>query len=200
MSHATKEELIGRISEEVRGCRLCALSEGRLNPVVGEGSLDSPVVFVGEGPGRKEDETGRPFVGSAGRLLDTLLSHIGLGRSEVYITNVVKCRPPGNRRPKSGEVRSCTPYLDEQLAVISPRVIAPMGNSATSHMLRRFGLGRASIGEIHGRPFEVEAPWGRAVLFPLYHPAAVLYNRGLEAELIEDFESLKELLGSGGPR
>ncbi len=200
MSHATKEELIGRISEEVRGCRLCALSEGRLNPVVGEGSLDSPVVFVGEGPGRKEDETGRPFVGSAGRLLDKLLSHIGLGRSKVYITNVVKCRPPGNRRPKSGEVRSCTPYLDEQLAIISPRGIAPMGNSATSHMLRRFGLGRASIGEIHGRPFEVEAPWGRAVLFPLYHPAAVLYNRGLEAELIEDFKSLKELLGSGGPR
>jgi DNA polymerase len=118
----------------------------------------------------------------------------------VYITNVVKCRPPRNRRPKSGEVRSCTPYLDEQLAVISPQVIAPMGNSATSHMLRRFGLGRASIGEIHGRPFEVEAPWGRVVLFPLYHPAAVLYNRGLEAELIEDFESLKDLLGSGGPR
>ena len=200
MSHATKEELIGRISEEVRGCRLCALSEGRLNPVVGEGSLDSPVVFVGEGPGRKEDETGRPFVGSAGRLLDKLLSHIGLDRSEVYITNVVKCRPPGNRRPKSGEVRSCTPYLDEQLTVISPRVIAPMGNSATSHMLRTFGLGRSSIGEIHGRPLEAEAPWGRAVLFPLYHPAAVLYNRGLEAELIEDFESLKELLGSGGPR
>jgi DNA polymerase len=200
LSHAPKEELIGRVSEEVSGCRLCALSEGRLKPVVGEGSLDSLVVFVGEGPGRKEDESGRPFVGSAGKFLDKLLSHIGLDRSDVYITNVVKCRPPGNRRPKSVEVRSCTPYLDEQLVVISPRVIASMGNSATSHMLRRFGLGRASIGEIHGRLFEVEAPWGRVVLFPLYHPAAVLYNRGLEAELIEDFESLKALLGSGGPR
>jgi len=200
LSHASKEDLIGRVSEEVHGCRLCVLSEGRLNPVVGEGSLDSPVVFVGEGPGRKEDEAGRPFVGSAGRLLDKLLSHIGLDRSEVYITNVVKCRPPGNRRPKSGEVRSCTPYLDEQLAIISPRVISPMGNSAAAHLLKRFGLGRASIGEIHGRALEVEAPWGRAVLFPLYHPAAVLYNRGLEAEQIEDFESLGRMLGSGGPR
>ena len=200
MSQAPKEELIRRVSEKVRGCHLCALSEGRLNPVVGEGSLDSPVVFVGEGPGRKEDETGRPFVGSAGKLLDQLLARIGLDRSEVYITNVVKCRPPGNRRPKSGEIRTCAPYLDEQLAAISPRVVAPMGNSAAAHLLRRYGLGRASIGEIHGRALDAEAPWGRAVLFPLYHPAAVLYNRGLEAELTGDFESLGGLLGSGGPR
>lgn len=161
---------------------------------MGEGNIESPLVFVGEAPGRKEDETGRPFVGSAGRLLDQLLSHIGLDRREAYITNVVKCRPPGNRRPKSGEVRSCTQYLDEQLAVISPRVIAPMGNSAAAHLLRRFDLEKASIGEIHGRAFDVEAPWGRAVLFPLYHPAAVLYNRELEAGLTEDFESLRALL------
>jgi DNA polymerase len=194
LSHAPKEELIGRVSEEVHGCRLCALSEARLNPVVGEGSLDSPVVFVGEGPGRKEDETGRPFVGSAGKLLDQLLAHVGLDRSEVYITNVVKCRPPGNRRPKSGEVRSCTPYLDEQLTIISPRVIAPMGNSAASHLLKMYDLERASIGEIHGRSFNVEAQWGSVTVFPLYHPAAVLYNRELEAELKMDFEALSELL------
>lgn len=173
---------------------MCALSEGRLNPVVGEGSLDSLVVFVGEGPGRKEDETGRPFVGSAGKLLDQLLAHIGLDRSEVYITNVVKCRPPGNRRPKSGEVRSCTPYLEEQLTVISPRVIAPMGNSAAGHLLKMYDLERASIGEIHGRPFNVEVQWGSVTVFPLYHPAAVLYNRELEAELKMDFEALSELL------
>jgi uracil-DNA glycosylase family 4 len=194
LSHALKEELIGRVSKEVRGCRLCALSEGRLNPVVGEGSLDSLVVFVGEGPGRKEDETGRPFVGSAGKLLDQLLAHIGLDRSEVYITNVVKCRPPGNRRPKSGEVRSCTPYLDEQLTIISPRVIAPMGNSAAGHLLKMYDLERASIGEIHGRPFNVDVQWGSVTVFPLYHPAAVLYNRELEAELKMDFEALSELL------
>ena len=167
---------------------------------MGEGNIESPLVFVGEAPGRKEDETGRPFVGSAGKLFDQLLSHTGLDRSEVYITNVVKCRPPGNRRPKSEEVRSCTPYLDEQLTVISPRVIAPMGNSAAAHLLRRFGLERSSIGVIHGRALDVEAPWGRVVLFPLYHPAAVLYNRGLGAELTVDFESLKALLDSGGPR
>jgi uracil-DNA glycosylase family 4 len=182
------------LEEQIQNCNRCGLCHSRRKAVLGEGNIESPLAFVGEAPGRKEDETGRPFVGSAGRLLDRLLSHIGLDRHEVYITNVVKCRPPGNRRPKSGEVRSCTPYLDEQLTAISPQVIAPMGNSATAHLLRRFGLERASIGEIHGRAIDVEAPWGRAVLFPLYHPAAVLYNRELEAELTQDFESLRALL------
>lgn len=195
MSQARKKQFIQRLTEEVLRCRRCSLCDGRKNPVIGEGSLCSPVALVGEAPGRKEDETGRPFVGSAGKLLDGLLSGIGLDRSKVYITNIVKCRPPGNRRPKAGEIRSCTPHLDQQLAVISPRIVAPMGNSATGYFLKRFGRGRASIGEIHGRPFEADAPWGLAIVLPLYHPAAVLYNRGLEAELRRDFESLSSLMG-----
>lgn len=166
----------------------------------GEGNIESPLVFVGEAPGRKEDESGRPFVGSAGKLLDAALESAGLSRSRVYITNVVKCRPPGNRRPRSDEVETCTgTYLDEQLGIIAPRVVAPMGNSALRHIFARFGLGRSSIGEVHGRPHPVEFGWGEGVVFPLYHPAAILYNRSLEAELHADLEALVVLLGSVSP-
>ncbi len=187
------------MEDRIGGCRLCRLCESRTNPVPGEGSLDSPVVFVGEAPGRREDEQGRPFVGSAGRFLDVMLGHAGLGRCDVYITNVVKCRPPKNRRPRADEMMECTAYLGEQLNIIGPRILAPMGNSSASYFQKMFGLERASVGKVHGRKFEVQAPWGSVVVFPLYHPAAVLYNRRLESELRGDFESLKGLLSRGAP-
>lgn len=187
------------VEERIEGCRLCRLCEGRKNPVPGEGSLDSPVVLVGEAPGRSEDEQGKPFVGSAGRLLDLMLGHAGLGRGDVYITNVVKCRPPENRRPRADEVNECTAHLDEQLSIIGPRVLAPMGNSSASYFFKKFGLERASIGEVHGKAFEVQADWGPVVVFPLYHPAAALYNRGLESEMRRDFEGLKGALLGGAP-
>jgi len=156
--------------------------------------LDSPLVLVGEAPGRKEDELGKPFVGAAGKILDNMLEGAGLERSRLFITNVVKCHPPKNRRPLSKEVRACTMHLEALLGIISPRVIAPMGNSSTSYILGRYGLERSSIGEVHGRSLEAQAPWGRIVIFPLYHPAAVLYNRSLEGELKRDFASLKRVL------
>ncbi|MCW3992616.1 MAG: uracil-DNA glycosylase [Candidatus Bathyarchaeota archaeon] len=187
------------ISEEISNCRRCGLCDGRRNPVVGEGNLDATVAFIGEAPGRREDETGRPFVGAAGRLLDRLLSNVGLGRGDVYISNVLKCRPPNNRRPRLEEARACAPHLERQLGIIEPRVIAPMGNSAIGYLMRRFGLTPAYIGQIHGRHFEAEAPWGRLTLSPLYHPAAALYNKDLGRVLEEDFESLRLLLGRVGP-
>lgn len=195
MTPNSKAERMRRLSEEVLDCRRCGLCDGRRNPVVGEGTLDATVVFIGEGPGRREDETGRPFVGAAGRLLDRLLHNIGLGRGDVYIGNVVKCRPPNNRRPRPEEIRACAPHLERQLEIIQPRVVAPMGNSALGYLMRRFGLTPASIGKVHGRHFEVESPWGRVVLFPLYHPAAALYVKDLERVMEEDFESLGRLLG-----
>lgn len=187
------------IADAVRVCERCRLHEGRINAVPGEGDLASPVVLVGEAPGRKEDESGRPFVGSAGKLLDAALERVGLTRSMVYITNVVKCRPPGNRRPRSDEVATCTGYLDEQLAILAPRVVAPMGNSALHHVFGGFGLARAVIGEVHGRPHPVAFGWGEGVVFPLYHPAAILYNRNLETELHADLEAMVALLGSVSP-
>ncbi len=187
------------IADAARTCERCRLHEGRLNSVPGEGDLFSSVVLVGEAPGRKEDESGRPFVGSAGKLLDAALEHVGLTRPRIYITNVVKCRPPGNRRPRSDEVATCTGYLDEQLAIMAPRVVAPMGNSALRHVFNRFGLGRAVIGEVHGKPHPLDFDWGEGVVFPLYHPAAILYNRSLEADLHADLEALVALLGSVSP-
>jgi len=190
----SKTERMRRLTEEVLNCRRCGLCDGRRNPVIGEGDLDAAVSLIGEAPGRREDETGRPFVGAAGRFLDNLLHHIGLERGEVYIGNILKCRPPNNRRPLPEEIRACAPHLEEQLEIIQPRIVAPMGNSAIGHLMRRFGLTPAPIGQVHGKQFEVESPWGRVVLFPLYHPAAALYVRGLEWVLEEDFESLRGLL------
>lgn len=179
---------------QVHSCRRCRLHAERNIPVVGEGFLSSPIVFIGEAPGRKEDKTGRPFVGAAGQVLNKMLEHIGLERNEVYITNVVKCRPPGNRQPSTDEVEACTPFLDRQLETIKPLILAPMGNSATGYTMKRFGLKERSIGQIHGRKFAVKAPWGSTIIFPLYHPATMLYNQSMERVLLADFESLKELL------
>ena len=196
MERLRKEEKLEEIARQIRLCRRCGLCNSRLNTVPGEGNPDSPVVFVGEAPGREEDEQGKPFVGSAGRLLDKLLGEAGLGREEVYIANILKCRPPGNRRPKSDEMRACAQHLDAQLEVISPMIIAPMGNSAAGHMMRKYGLKRERIGRVHGEVLPVEASWGRVCLFPLYHPAAVLYNRHLQQELKKALDSLKRTLDS----
>jgi DNA polymerase len=129
--------------------------------------------------------------------LDGALESVGFERRGVFITNVVKCRPPGNRRPRADEVAECAVFLDEQLGVLEPRVVAPMGNSALRYFFGRFGLGRAAIGEVHGEGFTVGFPWGEGLLFPLYHPAAVLYNRGLGEVLEEDLGAMVSLLSLG---
>ncbi|MBQ04811.1 uracil-DNA glycosylase [Candidatus Bathyarchaeota archaeon] len=183
------------ITDAARTCERCCLHKGRLNVVPGEGSLCSSVVLIGEAPGRKEDESGRPFIGSAGKILDEAMENAGLARSQVYITNVVKCRPPGNRRPRLDEVAACTNYLYDQLAILTPQVIAPMGNSALYHVFNHFGFGNATIGEVHGKPHLLDFVWGKGVVFPLYHPAAILYNRTLKNDLHADFEALGDLLG-----
>jgi uracil-DNA glycosylase len=191
---ADKARLFEKLVADVAACRSCGLCKGAKNRVNGEGDLDSCAVFVGEAPGRREDESGRPFVGSAGRLLDRLLSGAGLSRRKIFISNVVRCRPPGNRRPKGGEVEACSGHLDRLLGIIEPKVIAPMGNSAIEYIFERYELGGAVIGDVHGKPLEVEAPWGKVVVFPLYHPAAAIYNRKLLVELEADMAALALLL------
>jgi len=181
------------LSGRADACTLCGLSGSRSRVVVGSGSLDASIVLVGEAPGRKEDETGLPFVGSAGKLLDRLLAEAGLGRDDVFITNIVKCRPPGNRRPKRPEVEPCEPYLDEQLSIIMPRVVAPMGNSPLTYFQGRYGLPRRVVGDVHGEAFTVRESWGEVTLIPLYHPAAAIYNRRLLKELEEDMRKLSRL-------
>jgi uracil-DNA glycosylase len=153
--------------------------------VPGEGPSDASVVIIGEGPGRNEDLQGRPFVGAAGKQLDGLLKDAGLVRDDVYITNVVKCRPPENRRPTEAEADACHPYLERQIELLRPRVVVLLGDSA----LKRF-LPDQTLSGAHGRLFNR----GGLALFPTYHPAAMIYNRGLEKVSSEDFKALGKIL------
>ena len=189
-----KLQRMQHLKDRLDACTLCSLSGSRTRAVVGSGSLDASVVLVGEAPGRKEDETGLPFVGSAGKLLDRLLAEAGLSREDVFITNIVKCRPPRNRRPKKAEVEQCESYLHEQLSIIRPRVVAPMGNSPLAYFQGRYGLPGEAIGNVHGKAFTVNESWGEVTLMPLYHPAAAIYNRRLLEELKRDMKRLAGLL------
>jgi len=170
-----------KIAVDVRGCPLCKLSRSRKNAVPGEGQLSAKIMFIGEAPGRSEDEKGRPFVGAAGRILDELLKKAGIERSEVFITNIVKCRPPNNRVPKEDELTACRPYLDRQIALIKPKVICILGRTAYSSL-----LGGSSITANRGKIVERAGQ----KYFLTFHPAAVIYNKGLLSALEADLKKL----------
>lgn len=179
------EELLRQVADEVRSCTKCGLRMGRKHAVPGEGPVDSDIIFIGEGPGFHENEQGRPFVGAAGKFLEELLASIGKTREEVFICNVIKCRPPGNRDPQIDEIQSCEGYLDRQIQAISPKLIVTLG---------RFSMARyfpnARIGSIHG-----QASWvkGRLVV-PMYHPAAALHQPSLREVVKADFAQLPGLI------
>lgn len=179
-----------RVSQEVISCVLCPLSVGRRKAVPGEGSSHAKVMIVGEAPGYNEDLQGKPFVGSAGQLLDELLRSIGIKRESVFITNIVKCRPPNNRPPRVLERKACRPYLVRQMDLVRPTIVCPMGNTALNDL-----MGRLPIGETHGKAMEKEG----ITYLPLYHPAAALYDVSLKNVLFVDFKALGLLLGIGGP-
>jgi uracil-DNA glycosylase len=179
------EALLSAVAAEVSGCTRCPLHAGRTRTVPGEGNPLSDVLLVGEGPGAREDATGRPFVGPAGQLLDELLRAIGWTREQVFIANVVKCRPPGNRDPEPEEIAACRPYLDRQEAALDPAVIVTLGR----HSLRRY-LPDARIGEVHGR---LRRSGGRFV-YPMYHPAAALHQSSLRETLFADIRGLPAAL------
>jgi DNA polymerase len=180
------EGRLAAIADEVRACSRCALANRRTLAVPGEGNVLSDVLLVGEGPGAREDATGRPFVGPAGQLLDELLHSIGWARRDVFITNVVKCRPPGNRDPEPAEVAACASYLDRQEQALDPAVIVTLGR----HSLQRY-LPGARIGAVHGRLRR--APGGQHV-FPMYHPAAALHQASLRETLFHDVRGLPSAL------
>ncbi len=169
-------------ADTIRGCTLCRLHAGRTHAVPGEGPVYAPVLLVGEAPGRDEDLSGRPFVGRAGRILNAALEDASLSRDSVYITNVVKCRPPGNRRPKPDEMVACRMYLMGQIACVQPKIIVTLGATALRGVL--------------GRPHELQAARGERLqlggirVVATYHPAAVLYNRSLERELRRDLRNV----------
>jgi uracil-DNA glycosylase family 4 len=176
---------------EIAGCTRCRLSEGRTQVVFGNGNPSADLMFVGEAPGFHEDKQGFPFVGQAGKLLDQLLEGIGLSRDMVFVANVLKCRPPGNRDPMPDEIESCEPHLFRQVELIEPKLVATLGNFATK-LLSGKQLG---ITRVHGQEQEVTVGGRRVLLYPIYHPAAALYTPKMLAVLQEDFSRIPELIG-----
>ena len=178
-------DTIKSLEQAVAVCTDCSLCETRTHTVPGEGADKSDVLFIGEGPGFREDQIGRPFVGPSGKLLDDLLGLISLARPDVYIANVVKCRPPNNRDPFPEEIKACRKYLDHQIRLIDPKVIVTLG---------RFSLGcflpQETISKVHGQP----RLWGNRYIFPMYHPAAALHQGNLRTVLEDDMRKLPELL------
>jgi uracil-DNA glycosylase family 4 len=175
----------------VAGCTRCRLAQGRTQVVFGAGNAQAELMFVGEAPGFHEDKQGLPFVGQAGKLLEKLLAQIGLSRSDVYIANVIKCRPPGNRDPQPDEIEACESHLFRQIELIEPTVVATLGNFATKLLSGR-PLG---ITKVHGQEQETTLGGRKVLLYPLYHPAAALYTPAMLKVLESDFARLPELLG-----
>ena len=185
MSIIESENSLRQIAEEVQSCKRCPLSYSRKNSVPGEGPANSEIMFIGEGPGFYENEQGRPFVGQAGKYLEELLQKIGLKRTEVYITNVVKCRPPANRDPQDEELTACHNFLERQIRVIQPRIIVTLGRFSMGLYLKE-----AKISLVHGN-----AVWVRGqMIIPMYHPAAGLHQPALKASIEKDFLKVPEYI------
>ena len=190
-----KESLLDQIRADIVSQNICSdLAKTATHLVMGDGNPDADIVFIGEAPGKNEDLTGKPFVGAAGKFLDELLNSISLNRSDIYITNIVKYRPPNNRDPSPAEKKAFWPFLIRQLATIEPAVIVTLGR----HSMEYF-LPNAKISQIHGQPkrMKVKLAGDRTsewIIMPLYHPAAALYNGGLKQTLLDDFSHVKQFI------
>lgn len=195
-----KRELMRTIRDEVVALKESPLYAFRIEnknyPVLGEGSHEAKIMFIGEAPGRNEAATGRPFCGAAGKILDELLASIKIPRQNVYITNIVKDRPPFNRDPLPEEITCYGPFLDRQIDIIQPKVIAALGRYSMKYIMEKFGLfsDLGPISKLHGKTFPAKASYGEIIIVPLYHPAVVVYNSNTKDELKEDFKVLKSLV------
>lgn len=179
------EQILAQVAEEINACTKCPLHLARRKAVPGEGPANAEIMFIGEAPGFHENVQGRPFVGAAGKFLEELLAGIGMKREDVYITNVVKCRPPGNRDPEPEELAACAPYLDRQIQAIRPKVIVTLGRFSMAKFVPN-----AKISQIHGQPFKVRGQ----LIVPMYHPAAALHQPSLRKVVEADFAHLPELI------
>ncbi len=184
------EEELKQVAQEVSICTRCSLQHSRKLAVPGEGPSNAEIMFIGEGPGFHENEQGRPFVGAAGKYLDELLAKINMNRSQVYITNVVKCRPPGNRDPLPEELDACRGYLERQIQMINPKVVVTLGRFSMAYFLPN-----ARISSVHGQAMKAR---GRLVI-AMYHPAAALHQQSLKATIEQDFARLPELIAQATP-
>jgi len=187
-----------KIRDEVINCKKCSLYRERINggfyPVIGEGNHQAKIMFVGEAPGLQEAKTGRPFCGAAGKILDWLLNSVSIKRENVYITNILKDRPPQNRDPQKEEIKVCIPYLERQIELIKPVVICSLGRYAMEFLMEKFRLENAiePISKIHGKIFEVKIFSQSIKIIPFYHPAVATYNPNMKEVLQNDFQILKK--------
>jgi len=187
----SKRALLDAVAAEILACRKCPLWKTRKNAVPGEGSPNSQIVFIGEAPGYWEDIKGKPFVGAAGKFLDTLLSEIGFSRQTVFIGNILKCRPPKNREPLPDEIQECTPYLNSQIRIIQPKFIVTLGNYSTAYVFSKAALPFNGITQAHGKFYEASILGMQVTIFPTFHPAAALYSGRYRELLQRDFQLLK---------
>ena len=200
MAEDARREALKKIKDEVLALAESPLYEYRIQnhyfPVIGEGSHYAKLMFVGEAPGRTEAQTGRPFVGAAGRVLEELLETVSMDRKEVYIANILKDRPPENRDPLPEEIAVYGPFLDRQIDIIQPSVIATLGRYSLGYIMRKFELELyiQPISSMHGKSFAAKAPYGDISVVCLYHPAVAVYNNGMKETLKKDFQIIKELI------
>jgi uracil-DNA glycosylase family 4 len=187
------------IASFIASCTRCDLCKTSTHVVVGEGSQDAAIMFIGEAPGYHEDKQGRPFVGKAGKILDELLSSIGLQRKDVFITNILKCRPPDNRNPLQSEIKACAGYLNHQIEYIKPRILIPLGSFASSFVFEKFGITNEKISSAHGKIFRKSTLYGEITIIPMYHPAAATYNPRMKVILENDFRILQDYLSRNQP-
>ena len=192
-----QDKLLKKIKDEVLSSKDLPLyryrKENNYYPVIGQGSHTASIMFIGEAPGKNEAQTGRPFCGAAGRILDELLDSINISRKSVYITNIVKDRPPGNRDPLPVEIELYGPFLERQINIIQPKIIATLGRFSMTYIMEKFGLSKElkSISQIHGQRFTAVASYGEITIIPFYHPAVVIYRATMKNVLLKDFSQLK---------
>ncbi|MES2470623.1 MAG: uracil-DNA glycosylase [Patescibacteria group bacterium] len=196
----TKTDQLKKIEDQVMALKASPLyayrTENNYFPVIGDGNPDANIVFVGEAPGKNEAKTGKPFCGAAGKILDELLASVGIPRSDVYITNIVKDRPPENRDPLPEEIEIYGPFLDRQIKILQPKVIATLGRYSMNYIMNKFKmeLELEPISKAHGKVYKAQASYGPVTIVPLYHPAAAIYNQALKGTLKKDFQVLKQFI------
>lgn len=181
------------LERQAKECQKCVLSKTRTNVVFGDGSTSAKIMILGEAPGSNEDLQGKPFVGKAGQLLTEILKKVGIDRKDVFISNIVKCRPPGNRDPLPEEIKACYPYLDSQIEYIKPKVILPLGRHSSKLVLEKYNQTFEGISKDHGKIHQVSTSWGELLVIPMYHPAATIYNQSLKPVLEKDFENVRNV-------
>ncbi|PJE59603.1 MAG: uracil-DNA glycosylase [Candidatus Portnoybacteria bacterium CG10_big_fil_rev_8_21_14_0_10_44_7] len=184
-----------KIKNAVIACQKCGLCKTRTNPVIGEGNHQAKILFVGEAPGAEEDRQAKPFCGRSGQFLTELVESIGLKRADVYICNLLKCRPPGNRDPQPDEITICTQYLKKQIEIIKPQIVCSLGRYSMQFLMEKLGLGSQlkSISQIHGQIFTTKEWIANIKFIPFFHPAVAVYNSDMKEALLNDFRLLKKI-------